>query len=128
MAKTCLAYTRDVECMDSEMNSTINYIKACRQYYLPYHAFNEVYRNVYCALCESNAGILYIQYNKKEGKTGIDTTLPSFSALLDFETIDKEPVVSEMKCAANQIFDKNLVSYIKLFLCFSLFCSACRYM
>jgi hypothetical protein len=113
MVKTCPAYTHDAECDIKATNIMKSYLaKACRQYYLPYYAENAMYRNIFCAMCEFNAENLYIQYDIDNSKTSIDVMLPSFSALLDFETVDKEPTFNEMKCTANQIFDEKLVSYI----------------
>jgi hypothetical protein len=104
--KACLVYTHDVNC---EGRTKAHLINACRQYNLPYYAYDAVYKNIYCAMCDIDVKHLYIQ---NENDLWIfNPLLTSFSAVLDFK-IDEKKSISKMTCAADQTFDELLVSCI----------------
>ncbi|XP_048747084.2 uncharacterized protein LOC125659428 [Ostrea edulis] len=110
VANACLGATLDVKCENIADNRIKNYlIEACQEYYLPYYTHNNIYKNIYCAMCMFDLKDLYIQYEFHGGTYGtIDTMLTPFSALMDFKTDEKEPIANTMKCTANQIFDEKL--------------------
>jgi hypothetical protein len=113
VVKTCLANTIDVKCDGRTNNRMEGYLKeACRKYFLPYHAYNEVYKNIYCALCDFEVSFLYIQNEIGRGHVLTNPTLIFFSALMDFKVEEKQPIAIKMKCTANQIFDEKLVCCI----------------
>jgi hypothetical protein len=110
VANRCIAYTQSGNCESTSENRTNNFlVKACHQYYLPYHAYDMVYKNIYCALCDYQAKDLYIQYDSNSGGIYVDSMLSSFSALMDSDIVEKEPIANTMKCKGNQIFDEKLV-------------------
>jgi hypothetical protein len=113
VVKTCLGNTIDVNCEDRTHNRVKGYLtKACRKYFLPYRAYNEVYKNIYCALCDKGAKYLYVQNEIYGGQINFNPVLPSFTALMDFKMGEKQPIANKMKCTANKIFDERLVSCV----------------
>jgi hypothetical protein len=105
----CLAPTIETKC---ENTRGMDYLsEACQGYHLPYHTNNEIYKNIYCSLCGYDAKDLTIQYDKHGNIFSLDQTLTPFSALMDFENVEKEPIAKNTKCATNQIFDEKMVGY-----------------
>jgi hypothetical protein len=106
----CLAPTIEAYC--DNIGSMNYFSEACRKYHLPYHTNNEVYKNIYCSLCEYDAKDLAIQYDKHGNTFSFNQNLIPFSALMDFKKDEEEqPITKKTKCASNQIFDENMVSY-----------------
>jgi hypothetical protein len=115
MVNPCLTPTIEVNC---EVNRDMNYLsEACRKYHLPYNTNNEVYKNIYCSLCEFDAKDLRIQYDKYSNKLSLNQALVPFSALMDFKKAEEKPIAKKTKCATDQIFDEKLVSYFISPLC-----------
>jgi hypothetical protein len=105
----CLAPTIATNC---KKTGDMNYlIEACRKYQLSYHFNNEIYKNIYCALCEYDAKDLTIQYDKHGNTFYFDQALMSFSALMDFKKVEEEPMAKNTKCTINQIFDEKTVCF-----------------
>jgi hypothetical protein len=105
----CLAYTRD-SCKTTGIinNRSDDFLtKACQRYHIPfYNTHNEVYKNIYCALCHIEAKDLKIQSDKDDT---FSTWITPFSALMDFKKIEKESIAKKTKCANYQIFDEKMV-------------------
>uniref|UniRef100_A0A8W8KH11 SMB domain-containing protein n=1 Tax=Magallana gigas TaxID=29159 RepID=A0A8W8KH11_MAGGI len=106
----CVAYTIEDKCNESNTNKVVDayLIKACQEFYLPYTFFKTIYKNIYCALCEHDFILLPIQYYSG-GYGQNDDFLPNqFSALIDFQQIQDEPIKKSLECAKNQILDNRL--------------------
>jgi hypothetical protein len=107
LVNPCLTPTIEANC---EVNRGMNYhSNACQKFHLPYKTNNEIYKNIYCSLCEYDAKHLTIQHAKHDNTFSSNRALTHFSALMDFKKIKEEPIAKNTKCATNQIFDDKMV-------------------
>ncbi|XP_062610696.1 uncharacterized protein LOC134272488 [Saccostrea cucullata] len=108
----CVKYTAQIVPTCNKLHRLTEETKAilrdsCQKYYLPYKTSNNIYKNIYCALCEKVVFDLTIQ-NDVGGAGFITSMLSSFTALMDFKQTENEVNTKDTNCAKNQVFDKEM--------------------
>ncbi|XP_062618607.1 uncharacterized protein LOC134280201 [Saccostrea cucullata] len=106
----CLKYTVRVDPICKFLPEEFQrHIKAaCQDYYLPYTSIDKTYKNIYCALCEEAFFGLTIQNIGDGSIFVIDSMLPTFTALIDFNREESMEPKKDSNCATNQIYDSKM--------------------